>query len=169
MCKALADVSDDDDGHYDPIEPEAEHPDLDDFDEETLDNLLSAEVLLPKGDYQFIGKVIKWKRDADDNPIGRAHSNPVLDTRVYEVEFPDGTIHDYAANILAEALYTQVDADGNRFLLLKEITDHEKDSTALSVGDAMVITNNGSRNPSQEYTTKGWKFCCHWTDGSTSW
>jgi len=62
-------------------------------------------------------------RDANGNPVGRANSNPILDTRVYEVESPHGSVHDYAANILAEALYAQVDVDGNCFLLLKEIID----------------------------------------------
>ncbi len=71
--------------------------------------------------------------------------------------------------MLAEALYAQVDADGNSFLLLKEIINHEKDSTALSADDVIVQNGNGSRIPSQKHTTKGWKFCCLWTDGSTSW
>jgi hypothetical protein len=54
----LADEDDINDGNYLPLEPEAEKPDLDDYDEETLDNLFTAEVLLPKGDYQFIARVI---------------------------------------------------------------------------------------------------------------
>jgi hypothetical protein len=32
------------------------------------------------------------KRDADGNPIGKSNDNPLLDTRLYEVEFPDGNI-----------------------------------------------------------------------------
>jgi len=120
LRNALSDVADDDDGIYQPVEPEADRPDLDEFDEETLDKLLSAEVVLSKGDLQYVGKVINRKRDLDGNPIGRANTNPILDTRIYEVEFPDGTIAEYAANVLAEALYTQVDADGNRFLQLKK-------------------------------------------------
>jgi hypothetical protein len=63
VLKALADVNDDNGGHYSSFEPDAEKPELDDFDEETLDNLPSAEVLLPKGDYKFIAKVIRRKRD----------------------------------------------------------------------------------------------------------
>jgi hypothetical protein len=166
LDKALEEA---DDGEYDPYEPEAERPELDDYDEETLDKLLAAEVILPKGDYQFVGKVIGRKRDANGNPVGRANSNPILDTRVSEVEFPDGSVKDYAANILAEALYAQVDVDGNRFLLLKEIIDHKTDATALSKSDAMVMNVNGSRNPTHRFTTKGWSLLCQWADGSTSW
>jgi hypothetical protein len=76
LSRALADADEEIDGNYFPLEPEAEKPDMDDFDEETLDNLLSAEVLLPKGDYQFIAKVVKRKRDESGNPIGRAHTIP---------------------------------------------------------------------------------------------
>jgi hypothetical protein len=134
-----------------------------------LDKLLSAEVFLPKWDYQFIAKVIGRKRDESGNPVGRAHTNPILDTHVYEVEFPDGSVKEYAVNTLSEAIYTQVDDDGNHFLLLKDIIDHEKNPTALSQAEAEIININGSRNPSKKYTTKGWKLCCQWTDGNTSW
>jgi hypothetical protein len=166
LKRALADVETSDQGTYDPVEPDAERPDLDEYDEETLDNLLSAEVVLSKG---FLGKVIGRKRDKDGNPIGRAHRNPILDTRVYEVSFSDGTISEYSVNVISKALYTQVDADGNRFLLLKEIIDHEKDPSALSQDDITFSNTSGSCNPSKKITTKGWKFQCLWADGSSSW
>jgi len=104
LQKALADADDEDDGIYDPLEPEAEQPDLDDLSEEVLDNLLSAEVVLSKDGLQFVGKVVGRKRDSNGELIGGANSNPILDTRVYEVEFPDGTINEYSANILSEAI-----------------------------------------------------------------
>jgi hypothetical protein len=169
LRNALSDVADDDDGIYQPVESEADRPDLDKFDEETLDKLLSTEVVLSKGDLQCVGKVINRKRDLDGNPIGRANTNPILDTRIYEVEFLDGTIAEYAANVLAEALYTQVDADGNRFLLLKEIVDHMKDGTAVSIDDEPFHNTSGSRNPPKNITSKGWKFQCLWADGCSSW
>lgn len=85
------------------------------------------------------------------------------------MEFSDGTINDYAANVLSEALYTQVDVDGNRYLLLKEFIDHKKDQTALS-RDAWTSENQtGRRNPARIPTTKGWYLHCLWADGSTSW
>jgi hypothetical protein len=157
--QALAEA--DDDGHYLSVEPEGDRPESDEFDEETLSRFLSAEVQLTKGGYQYIAKVLGRKRDSKGNPIGRYHPNPILDTTVHKVQFPDGTIQDYAANVIAESLYAQVDADGNRWLLLKEITDHEKDATAPTLEE---LTHSKRR-----YTTKGWKFCCLWADGSTSW
>lgn len=32
----------------------------------------------------------KCLRDKDELPIGKANTNPILDTRMYKVEYPDG-------------------------------------------------------------------------------
>jgi hypothetical protein len=37
---------------------------------------------------------------------GHDDVNPILDTRIYEVEFPDGEVLEYAANVIAENLYS---------------------------------------------------------------
>jgi hypothetical protein len=162
ITNELQQANEADDGFNIPLEPDAEKPNPDDFnDEETYSRFTSAEVLLPKGDYEFIAKVTGCKRDSDGNPIGRYHPNPLLDTTVHEVEFPDGTVQDYAANVIAEALFTQVDQDGNRWLLLKEIIGHEKDATAPT-GEQLLLSN-------RRFTTKGWSLHCLWADGSTSW
>ena len=47
------------------------------------------------------GQVVHQKNDADGNPIGRSNQNPVLDTCLYEVEFPGGEITELAANMIA--------------------------------------------------------------------
>jgi hypothetical protein len=71
------------------------------------------------------------KRDADGNPVGRRHDNPLLvvDTREYEVEFLDGATDTFMANdIIAEqsTMYSQVDKDGNSYSLISEIVDHNQ-------------------------------------------
>jgi hypothetical protein len=78
-------LQDEYDDVYEPIEPEACKPEIDDFTPETYDALISAEVLLPKGDILLPAKVVGRKRDHNGNPLGTAHNNPILDTRVYEV------------------------------------------------------------------------------------
>ncbi len=136
---------------YKPIEPEYDKPDIDDYDEETYDRFMSAEVLLPKGDYQYVARVLGRKRDNEGRPIGHYNKNPILDTTIHEVEFPDGTIHEYAANTLAEALYSQVDPDGNRWLLLKDIIGHDKDASAPTREDL----SGGIRLRGGNYTVFG--------------
>ena len=61
----------------------------------------SRNPILSSGD-SILRAVVKTRgeRDANGNPIGKANANPLLDTRLYKVEFPDGDIHEYAATSL---------------------------------------------------------------------
>ena len=110
------------------------------------------------------GKVIARKRDHNGNPIGISHSNPVLDTRQYEIELPNGEINTYTANLIAESMYSQVDEQGRNLMLLHEITDHSTDGKAVTKDDGYNTSSNCNRIP--KVTTKGWKLLCHWKDGS---
>ena len=47
-------------------------------------------------------------------PVGTANDNPILDTRVYEVEYADGHKAALAANAIAENMFAQVDDESNR-------------------------------------------------------
>jgi len=68
---------------------------------------------------------VRWRvRSSDDQVVGQANYNPILDTRSYVVEFPDGYELAYTANIIAQNMYTQCDIHGNQFLLFKVIIDH---------------------------------------------
>lgn len=83
------------------------------------------------------------------------------------MQFSDGHIEEYAANIIAENLYSQVDEDGHHHMLLQELIDHHKNTDSLKVTDMWDMSNNGNRVPKR--TTKGWDICILWRDGSTSW
>ena len=133
------------------------------------DTYVNMEVALPKQDEDFpmLAKVTKRLRDKDGLPIGTAHDNPILDTRMYEVEFRDGTKTALAAYYIAENLFFQVDDDGNRQVLLDEIIDHRKNSKAVTQQDAFVTMRNGSKR--RRETTIGWELLVQWKDGSTNW
>ena len=49
------------------------------------------------------------KLDDDGNPIGTESTNPLVDTRAYEIEFIDGTTETITANIIADNLLAKVD------------------------------------------------------------
>ena len=68
----------------------------------------------------------KRSRGHDGEPIGVAHNNLLFDTREYDVEFTYGSIEKYAANIIAENMFAQVDDEGREHLIMKEIVDHKK-------------------------------------------
>ncbi len=145
-----------------------------DEDEEDLENdtvtgpdeMINAEIYLPHGDRQEIAKIIGRKRNADGNFIGRKHQNPILDSRIFVVEFPDGDQQDIAYNIIAEHLYSQVDSEGNQYRLFKEIINHRKASNAVDKSDQYRIKNGKSE---KKKTTAGWQLECQWKDGTTSW
>ena len=54
------------------------------------DFLVNSEVLLPIGNAQELARVLRRKRNLDGKPVGSAQTNPVLNTCVYGVHFPDG-------------------------------------------------------------------------------
>jgi hypothetical protein len=90
----------------------------------------------------------------------------LLDTRVYEVSFPDGSTDDYAANVIAKNMYAQVDEEGRQFNTFEELVDHRQDENAVTDADAYV-TINGKKH--HKRTTQGWQLCVKWKDGPMSW
>lgn len=121
----------------------------DDDEEEMINKYLGMELIMDVGTSNERGtRVVKRARTDDGKAIGAAHSNPILDTRSYEIEFTDGTRDKVTANIIAENMYAQIDDQGNSFLLLDEIQDHRKDGLLLQIKMLMLIeatTNTGSQ------------------------
>ena len=133
---------------------------------EVGDNYVNTEVMLPRGDSMARGRVIRRKRNADGDLIGKSNTNPILDTREYEVEFANGEVTELAANIIAETMFAQCDDDGNEYVLLDSLVDYRKNENALSLEDQKIVVRG---KPSLRRSTVGWQICCEWKDGSTSW
>ena len=159
----LEDLDDDSVMEVDSLAPE----DDGDFTPETFDGYLTASVMLPRGGEVLKAQVVARKRDSNGNPIGRAHSNPILDTREYVVEFEDGVQDEYAANLIAENMYSQIDEEGKTHMLLSEIVDHEADGRAMKIADGLYTDKQGRQRP--RITAKGWRLLVEWKDGTTSW
>jgi hypothetical protein len=124
--------------------------------------------LLQHNDRLQTAKVKQRSIGPDGNITGEYHDNPILNTIVYDVEFPDGTIKEYAANMIAENMLTQVDADGYTTPLMEGIVDYKKDdAVAVSQEDMYVVTRRGQKRLRK--TTQGWKLLVRWKDGSESW
>ena len=58
------------------------------------------------------GRITKRLRDADGRPIGKAHENPLLDTREYEVEFFDRHSEALSSNLIAQNFFSLIDKEG---------------------------------------------------------
>lgn len=98
--------------------------------------------MLPKGDILLPAKKVSRKRDTDGNSFGIANENPILDTRICEIQFPDRHTELYAANIIVEDVYSQVDHEGNQFLLL-EIIDHHCNEKVITIPNEYVNLPGG--------------------------
>ena len=59
----------------------------------------------------------------DGSFVGKANPNPILDTRIYDVEFVDDQTAVLAANVIAQSMYAMCDTEGNQYLLLKGIVE----------------------------------------------
>ena len=132
------------------------------------DLMLNAEVLVHLNDNEpVVGKVARRALDHLNKTAGEYNDNPHINTMVYEVEFPDGMVKEYAANVIAENILRQVDHDGFSTAMLKSIIDHKWNDDAVSSNDGYIISKEGRKQPWK--TTKGWKLLVQWSDNSKSW
>ena len=123
---------------------------------------------IPRPAYVFGAKSQKRLEEADGKAIGTYDDNPMLNTMVYEIEFPDGQVKEYSANIIAENMLTQVDSEGFTITMMEGIIDYKKDeATAVLKADGFVVTRRGQRR--RRTTTQGWKLLVKWKDGSEQW
>jgi hypothetical protein len=130
-------------------------------------NYLSAEISVPRRGTLVKGRVTSQKRDKDDNPIGLANTNPILNTREYTLTFNNGNETVLNENLIAEAIYAQCNPDGNQYVLLGSIIDHQRLDTAIRASVQKVVQPNGRTY--MKRSTIGWQVCCQWKDESTSW
>jgi DUF917 family protein len=90
-------------------------------------------------------KVRGLKRALDGILTGKANQNPILDTRTYDVEFPDGQMAEISANVIAQNMYAMCDLEENQYLLLAGIVDHRKEEAALDRAD-MYVKHGSNRH-----------------------
>ena len=94
------------------------------FDPEEFYNYVNMELALDRhDDGPEFARFKKRLKDKDGITIGIAADNPILDTRMYEVEYADGYKTAMTANPIASELFSQVDQYGQRFVLFNAIID----------------------------------------------
>ena len=157
---------DDEEDNVEPEEPN-EIPEADQYTPEGYDEYIGAQLMVPRPDGRIQGTITKRAKDNDGNPIGRRHNNFYLDTRKYEVELSDGTTEEYYANVIAENLFAQVDSEGRQYVLMKEISDHRKDETAIPISEGWLTMPNGRKV--RRKSTQGWQLLVEWKEGGSDW
>ena len=76
-------------------------------------------------------------------------------------------LNHYLLTSLLKNLYSQIDEEGNRHILLEDIIDHWRSNSAIAKDDAFIMMKNGVKRRCE--TTKGWHMLCQWKDSSTNW
>ena len=139
------------------------------FESPITDYLIHSEIYLPQGEKMRAAKVLRRSRNEDGEIVDTHNEKPLLmNTLVCDVEFPDGEVREYSANILAENMYAQVDADGHTHTMLDSIIDYSKNGYVVSKEDGYVITKRGRRH--RRMTTAGLMVLnVLWKDGSEQW
>ena len=102
--------------------PEAD----DNFDPNSCNHHLKMESAVDTAGHKVpqFAKVTKRLKDHCGNPMGTAHSNPILDTRMCKVKFAHGSKQVMAANVIAENMFASVDKEGHQHLLLNSTVNH---------------------------------------------
>ena len=116
---------------------------------------IGSEVVLPgnKGETltRKINKLVRYY----DTSTGKASYNVIHDNSIYEIEYPDGTMEQLAANIIAGSMLSQVDSEGYHYQVLNEVTDHKKDDSAIAKVGGFIESSSG--NLQQKMMTCVWK------------
>jgi len=145
-----------------------EVPEADDTDTDSEDFYLHMELALDRGGpHPEFARVVKRARDNQGKPIGKKNSNPILDSRMYEVQYHDGHRAIVTANTIAENLFAQVDEDGNSYKLMDQIVQTRTTGEEIPPSEAFFTTKSGIKR--RKCTTKGWECLIQWKDGTTTW
>jgi hypothetical protein len=145
--------------------PASNMPDIDDIDDvDIYYQYFGSQVRVPIGDEIRSGKVMRHTHEIDGTVEGQTNANSMLDTRTYDIDFPDGCSDECTANVILENMYLQCDEEGNQFKLMGCIVDLKTDYHAVECKDMHI--KHGS-NKQVRKTTKGLHLCVEWKDGTT--
>ena len=77
-----------------------------------VNRLINLELSMPEGEILRSAKVNGRTKGPDGKCMGTYDYNPIMNTMTYDVEFPDGDVREYAANVIAESMLSQIDNEG---------------------------------------------------------
>ncbi len=138
--------------------------DADDINDNIIDKYLNAEQIFDVGTgSKCKGHVVKRAKGTSCEAIDCAHTNPLLNTREYVVEFTDGSTVIFFANVIAECMHAQGDSEGNHYQSWSEITDHRSSNLSIKIAEGFITSWNG--NCILKPTTRGWSLLVLWRDG----
>ena len=113
------------------------------------------DVVLDLGkEHPHLSIVTKRLRDESGSPIGRRHGNPILDSRLYEVEFSYGEKMSLAENEISENMFDQVDEQGHRHVIMDKLFDLRTNGNQVRKDDAFITLRSGAKR--RKENTNSW-------------
>ena len=76
-------------------------------------------------------RVVRRYLGPDVNIVGYFNHNKMLDTKIYDIIFMDGTVQQLAANIIALSMYEHVDSEGFATKILDQVQRYQKTDEAI--------------------------------------
>ena len=101
------------------------------------DHYIRAEILLPRGDEMALGHELVQSYNAYGNIMDRAHANPILHTRTYQVKFAVDKV----------SMYDQCDVDGNEYLFQDALVHYLEDKKVISLTEQQTHIQGRPSNP----------------------
>jgi len=145
-----------------PFEPSSEENAM-----EQLDEFIGTQITLETKNGPALIKVISRKRSSDGTLIGQKNPEPQLDSRLYNVKFPDGHFEQYSANVLHESLTSKLDDQGYDIGHIKELCGYRFSSKMIPRNKSFITSFNNNKTPI--VTTKGCEIQVRWNDDQTTW
>ena len=98
---------------------------------------------MPQGEVLRKVKVVSRSKDGNDEIKHSCNHNLFLNNLIYVVEFPDGEIKEFSANISVENTHAQLDDDSNSMQILDVIDDCSKDINSVGKADTRLLAKSG--------------------------
>ena len=86
-------------------------------------NMLNAEVELRLDEKVVAGRVKQQLLVPEVKIVGRYDDNHMMNSMIYEVDFPDGKLKDYVENFIPKNMLSQVDDERYIVTLLNSVVD----------------------------------------------
>ena len=71
-----------------------------------------------------MGKVVHWVLGPEGIVVRKYDDNPILNSMTYKVEFIDGKVREYLANVIEENMLSRVDSEGFSTTMMEWIVDY---------------------------------------------
>ena len=130
------------------------------------DKMINAEATLQCGENIEQSMVIRRSMGPNGKTTGGYDDNYRLNSVLYDVEFPDGQVKEYSANLISENLLGRV---GYEFTsnIMEAIVYHTQDAKmAIPFKNKNVVAGSGKK---PRKTLIGWKIKVRWVNREEQW